>query len=114
MAYTYRIATLNINGVSSTTRIRMLEDFLRRQEIDLMLLQEVTQDTISMIGNYTAHINIGTDGRETAILAKEGFTLTNIQRIPSGRGIAATLQGIRIVNIYAPSGSEKKREREAF
>jgi exonuclease III len=65
-----------------------------------------------MVGNYTAHINIGTDGRGTAILVKEGLILTNIQRIPSGRGIAATLHGIRIVNIYAPSGSENKREKK--
>ena len=86
----------------------MLEDFMRRQEIDLMLLQEVTHTNTSMIGNYTAHINIGTDGGGTAILVKEGITLTNNQRIPSGREIAATLHGIRIVNIYAPSGSEKK------
>jgi hypothetical protein len=49
----------------------MLEDFMRRQKIDLMLLQEVTHANISMIGNYTAHTKIGTDGRGTAILAKE-------------------------------------------
>jgi exonuclease III len=64
-----------------------------------------------MISQYTAHMNIGTDGRGTAILVKDGLILTNIQRIPSGRGIAATLNGIRIINIYAPSESEKRRER---
>jgi endonuclease/exonuclease/phosphatase family metal-dependent hydrolase len=47
-------------------------------------------------------------------LPKEGFPLTNIQRKPSGRGIAATLQEIRKVNIYAPLESEKKRERDPF
>jgi exonuclease III len=67
-----------------------------------------------MNSQYTAHMNIGTDGRGTAILAKDGLILTNIQRIPSGRGIAATLNGIRIVNIYAPSRSEKRSEKEAF
>jgi len=92
----------------------MLEGFLKGHDIDLMLLQEVTHANIHMISQYTAHMNIGTEGRGTAILAKEGLILTNIQRIPSGRGIAATLHGIRIVNIYAPSGSEKRREREAF
>jgi len=92
----------------------MLESFLKRHDIDLMLLQEVTHENIHMISQYTAHMNIGTEGRGTAILAKEGLLLTNIQRIPSGRGIAATLQGIRIVNLYAPSGSEKRREREVF
>jgi len=90
----------------------MLEDSLARQEIDLMFLQEVTHANINMVSQYTAHINIGTDGRGTAILTKEGLILTNIQRIPSGRGIASTLHGIRIVNIYAALGSEKRRERK--
>jgi len=92
----------------------MLEYFLKRHEIDLMSLQEVTHANIHMVSQYTAHMNIRTEGRGTAILAKEGLILTNTQRIPSGRGIAATLHGIRIVNIYAPSGSEKRREMEAF
>jgi len=91
----------------------MLEDFMRRQEIDLMLLQEVTHVNISMIGNYTAHINIGTDGRGNAILVKEGLTLTNIQRVPSGRGIAATLHGILIVNTkYIPTIGIRKETRK--
>ena len=63
----------------------MLEDFLRRQEIDLMFLQEVTHANINMTNQYTAHMNIRTDGRGTAILAKERLILTNIQRIPSRR-----------------------------
>jgi exonuclease III len=92
----------------------MSEDFLRRQEIDLMCLQEVTHANVNTINQYTAHMNTGTDGRGTAVLSKDGFIPTNIQRMPSGRGIAATLNGIRIVNIYVPSGSEKRREREAF
>jgi exonuclease III len=92
----------------------MLDEFLRRQDTDLIFLQEVTHVNITMIDRYTAHMNIGTDGRGTAILVKEGITLTDIQRIPSGRGIVATLNGIRLVRICAPSGSEKKREREAF
>jgi exonuclease III len=107
MAYTYRIATLNIKGISSLTRIRILEDFLVRQEIDLMFLQEVTHANINMVSQYTAQMNIGNDGRGTAILAKEVLILTNIQKIPSGRGIAATIHVIRIVNIYAASGSER-------
>jgi len=57
---------------------------------------------------------MGTEGRGTAILAKDSYLLTNIQRIPKGRGISAHFNGIRITNTYAPSGSEKKREREEF
>jgi exonuclease III len=114
MEYTYKIATLNINGISAVTRIRMLEDFLYKHDLDLILLQEVTDNTISKIQRYTPYINIGSEGRGTAILAKDCYTLTNINRIPTGRGISAQFNDIKIVNIYALSGSEKKRERDDF
>jgi exonuclease III len=48
MATTHKIATLNINGLSSHTRIAMLGDFIRKQAIDI-LLQEVTQPVLGMI-----------------------------------------------------------------
>ena len=47
-------------------------------------------------------------------LGKDSYLLNNIQRIPTGRGISAHFNGIKIINIYAPSGFEKKREREEF
>jgi len=82
--------------------------------INLALLQEVTNSKITTIRRYTAYINIGTEGRGTAILAKDSYLLTNIQHIPTGRGKSAHFNGIRIINIYAQSGSEKKREREKY
>jgi len=114
MDYTYKIATLNINGISAPTRIHMLKELLYKHDIDLALLQDVTISKIATIRRYTSYINMGTECRGTAILAKDSYLLTNIQRIPTGRGISAYFNGIRIINIYAPSGSEKKREREEF
>jgi exonuclease III len=92
----------------------MLDDFLRNQDIDIALLQEVTHSNFTFLRRYEAHTNVGTANRGTAILAKEGITLTNITRLPTGRGITAYFEGIRIINIYAPSGAGKRREREAF
>jgi hypothetical protein len=92
----------------------MLEEFLYKHDIDLALLQEVTNTKFIIFRRYTSHINMGTEGRGTAILAKDCFLLTDIHRIPTGRGISALFNGIRIINIYAPSGSEKKREKEEF
>ena len=40
---TIKLATLNVNGLTSPTRDAMLEAFLRLQEIDILLLQAVTQ-----------------------------------------------------------------------
>ena len=109
-----KIATSNINGIKSKTRMGMLEDFLRRQDIDFALLQEVTCADLTTFRRYTAHTNPGTDRRRTAILVKEELVLSDIRRIPSGRGIAATHNGTRITNLYAPSGAEKRNARESF
>jgi len=49
MADTYKIATQNINGLSAMTRMRMLAEFLHKQEIDIILLQEVTHNDFDMI-----------------------------------------------------------------
>jgi exonuclease III len=47
-------------------------------------------------------------------LAKECYELVNIKRTPTGRGVDIEFQNITIINIYAPSGAEKKGERDSF
>ena len=94
MRHIYRIASLNINGIANHTRIRMLGEFLWQQDIDVILLQEVTCKAIEQIHNYTKHINIGTDHRGTALLVKDGIQINNITCLPSGRGIAGDFEGI--------------------
>ena len=114
MFQTFKIATLNINTVTSNTRLQMLEDFLRRHDIDFSLLQEMSHATLNTIRRYTVHMNIGMDRRGTATLAKDGLALSNIQRLPLGRGMCASFRGILIVNMYAPFGAVKRQDREAF
>jgi len=65
-----RIATLNINGISSPTTLAMLGDFLHKQEIDIIFLQEVTQPILHTLRGYAAHTNVGTNGRGTAIVTR--------------------------------------------
>jgi exonuclease III len=109
--YTYEIAALNINGISAPTRINMLEDFLHSNEIDLICHQEFTNSNINMIRNYSARISIGSENRVTAILIKDCYTLADIQYMPTGRGIATLFNGVKILHVNAPSGSEKKNMR---
>jgi len=89
MIYIYTVASLNINGFANDKRIRMLEDFLWTNDIDIALLQEVTGPQMDSIRRYTKHVNIGIERRGTAILAKDGIILTDVRCLPSGRGIAA-------------------------
>jgi len=114
MPCTYIIVTLNIHGISSTARMGMLEGFLQTHDIDIALLQEVTHANFSAIRRYTACVKEGTERRRKAILAEEGLTLSNIQRLPSRMGISATYSSIRVINIHASSGADRKAERESF
>jgi exonuclease III len=114
MVYTYKIATLNINAIRAPTPIKMLQHFVHVNDIDLLCVQEVNTNNIQMIRNYTTQNNIGTEGRGTAFIYKDIYTLTDVRIMSSGRGIMATFNGIRIVNIYAHSGTSRKAERETF
>ena len=80
----------------------------------LRFTAEVSRTALNTLRRYTVHMNIGTDRRGTAVLAKDGLALLNVQRLPSGRRMSASFHGIFIVNIYAPSGAERRQEREAF
>jgi len=109
-----KLLTLNINGIQSEIKLNMLEGLLCQQEIDIALLQEVTSNNIQRLRGYTTHVNEGTEKRGTAIVTREGLSITDIKRLPSGRGLAANYDGLWILNLYAPSGAEKKAEREKF
>jgi exonuclease III len=88
MALIYRIATLNINGIQSQTKMAMLADFVRKQDIDVILLQEMSTIIPVQFGGYVIHHNIGTSGRGTSILTRTQLELRGILRLPSGRGMA--------------------------
>ena len=59
--YIYKVATLNINGITQHTSLKMLEDFLMRHDIDLDLLQEVTCPQLDILSRYAQYIHIGTE-----------------------------------------------------
>ena len=67
-----------------------------------------------MVRGFIVHLNIGINKRGTVILTREQISLTNITRLPSGRGMAASYQGVWFINIYAPSGTTNRQEREDF
>jgi len=111
---TIKIATLNINGITARTRVLMLADFIRRHDFDIIFTQEVTSTEVMNVRGYNAHLNIGFSIRGTAILATSTLHLTNITTLPSGRAIAADCKGIRLMDVYAPSGTARRANREQF
>jgi exonuclease III len=57
MKHIYKIMTLNINGITSDTKIGMLATMLRQKEIDIAMIQEVTTHKLYTIPGYTSYIN---------------------------------------------------------
>jgi exonuclease III len=108
-----RIATINIRGGKAPTRQRMLMEFIKVHKIDILQLQEVTHMIKQDLFGYETQCNIGTS-RSTAIVTREGISLGNIIRLPSGRAIGARFRDAWIMNIYAPSGTAMRHEREHF
>jgi len=92
----------------------MLEAFIRTHDLDIILLQVVSQQIFTNFTGYTAHYNMGTNRSSTALVPRDLLTLTNITPLPSGRAIAANLGDLSIIKLYAPSGTWKRHEREAF
>jgi exonuclease III len=108
------IVTLNINGLQTKTRVEMLTSFLRRHEGDILFAQEVTNTEALQIAGYTVYQNISATMRGTAFLTREGIQLDNIAASPTGRVMAPTFQGVLLLNVYAPSGTTMRTEREHF
>jgi exonuclease III len=111
MALVYKLMTLNINGMTSDTKIRMLED-LWKQGIDIALLQEVTNQKLNNIRGYKTYINEGTEKRGTAIATKEEINITEIKRLPTGRGRAVKLNDTWIINIYMLRQERRGKQKE--
>jgi exonuclease III len=109
-----KIAIININAITAPTRQEMLVEFVKKQDFDLVLIQEVANLEHLQIPGYDAIYNIGPGMRGTAIWSKNEYRLHQVGRLPSGRATAVTYHDIRIVNIYAPSGTAKRADRERF
>lgn len=62
MVESYKIATFSFNGMAAQPRIAMLEDFLHKQEIDIIFLQEVTRLVFDDIRGFVAQNREATGG----------------------------------------------------
>jgi hypothetical protein len=90
----------------------MLRDFIPSNDLDIILVQEVTAPESVDTRGYISYTKTGSEMRGTPILARQDLHIANIDTLPSGRAIAVVFIGIRIINVYSPSGTAKRTERE--
>lgn len=112
MNFTYNIATVNLNNSNSLVYKMLLKDFLQNHDVDLAFLQEVIYEDFSFVPNYNMIVNINSDKMGTAILLKKNLVYKNHIIDPSGRLISVVVNGINFVNVYAFSGTNKKKQRD--
>lgn len=118
-----KIATWNVNSIA--VRLDHALKWLEQTQTDVLCLQEIK--CVNEKFPYEKFAEIGYDavthGQKTyngvAILSRKG--LSNVQRgfhyddeTAQARLIAATVEGIRIINVYVPNGSEVGSEKYKF
>jgi exonuclease III len=104
----YKVAKLNINGFASQLKMRCSKNFCVNKRQIFLFPQEVKPPTFDNMSGYTSYSFIGMNRRGTANMAREHLPLTPTVFRPHGRRFATRFQGVRLVNIYNPSGIERR------
>lgn len=108
----YKVATINLNNITNQTKISALQSFLRLQEVDIALLQEVENDKLVLSG-FNIVFNVDHTHRGTAIALKDHIRFANVERSLNSRIISLRVHdSVTVINIYAHSGSQHRALRE--
>lgn len=117
-----KIATWNVNSLK--VRLPQVLDWLSRHEPDALALQEIKQVTEAFPGEDFAAMGYRSvaSGQKTyngvALIARAEplDVLTDFPGFadPQRRILAATIDGVRIVNLYVPNGSQLGSEKYAY
>lgn len=114
MEYTsINIGTININTITNTTKLNALHTFIRSTDLDIVFLQEVENEQLALPG-YNVICNVDHARRGTAIALKQHIKFSHVEKSLDGRLLALRVQNTTLCNVYAPSGSILRAERERF
>ncbi|XP_055632515.1 uncharacterized protein LOC129772990 [Toxorhynchites rutilus septentrionalis] len=109
----YNVATININTITNETKLNALRTFCRTMDLDIVFLQEVENEQLFIPG-YNVVTNVDESRRGTAIALKEYIRFSHTEKSLNGRLIALRVENTTLANIYAPSGTAMRAEREIF
>lgn len=114
MVFTRSICTININSISCIAKKLLLRDFVFNTDIDIILLQEVAFENFGFLHSHTAIVNFNEDSIGTAILVRKGIDFSDVVMGSCGRITSVIIDNFNIINIYAASGSNRKKERDSL
>lgn len=96
-----------------STTLNALRTFISSQNLDIVCLQEVENEQLSLPG-FVVVANVDHARRGTAIALKSHIQYSHVEKSLDGRLIALRVQNITVVNMYAPSGTALRATREEF
>ena len=105
------IGTININTITNQTKRNALRTFIRTMKLDIIFLQEVENENLSIPG-YNVVSNVDHARRGTAIALKERIKFSHIEKSLDGRLVALRVNNTTLCNVYAPSGTVFRAQRE--
>ena len=107
-------AYLNVHGQTGlpVTKQKQIEDFIRRNRIDILHCQEINIDEESFShcnfinSNYNILQNNAVNKYGTATLVKNVFTPENVRMDTMGRAIFFNIEDLTLGNVYLHSGTD--------
>ncbi|MHC4911166.1 MAG: exodeoxyribonuclease III [Planctomycetota bacterium] len=117
-----KIATWNVNSMK--VRLPQVLEWLAASEPDVLVLQEIKQVTEMFPGEELAAAGYRSlaNGQKTyngvAVVSRSDAKDPHLEipgfDDPQRRVLAATIDGVRVVNLYVPNGSEVGSEKYAY
>ena len=107
-------------NIGTSSLLAGLPDLANTEHLDIIFLQEIrmtSEEIESLMPGFSAEANIDVDNPSrpgTAILWRNSLQLENVSNICLCTLQVATFGSYKLVNIYAPSGSSRKNDREYF
>lgn len=112
MNHVMKVATVNLNSTKTVINQNLLRDFIWNHEIDMVFLQELCYENFSFIPSHHAIVNMDDKGMGTGILLRKSFDYRDVILDPNGRIISIIVNDINYINIYAFSGTNRKKDRD--
>lgn len=109
MNYILLVGTVNLNSSNSDLNKNLLRDFIRDYNLDIIFLQEVIFENFQFINSHKAIVNRQLNSLGTAILVRNGLDYNDVLYHPNGRIVSTTMADINFVNVYAFSGTNRKK-----
>ena len=110
-----KIATININGLKSAEKRKKLFSLCKTNNLDVICFQEMAFSSCEFLSSeYNLITNISPQVNGVGMAIKIGINFNNVLKDGEGRIIKCKIEGMNLVNIYAPSGREKRVERSTF